>query len=159
MTTSANHAGTVKRFSEVVWTSIQGLDIIGRETSFWENDTVLSHERPFFSSSTSNFLLVSSLRVPWALVVFESVTPRRPTRQLPRKPGLTSFSLSSPQFHYKRCMIKTFYLLTNTKQLCYNVIEEKSNPISLSSNRNSFGISLLLRYPSNTTERPLCQLD
>src|SRR5260221_1732991 len=65
MTTSANHAGTEKRFSEVVWTSIQGLDIIRRETSFWENDTFLSHERPFFSSSASNFLLVSSLRIPW----------------------------------------------------------------------------------------------
>ena len=43
MTPSANHAGTEKRFSEVVWTSIPGLDIIRRETSFWENDTVLSH--------------------------------------------------------------------------------------------------------------------
>jgi hypothetical protein len=62
-----------------------------------------------------NFLLVSSLRIPGALVVFESVTPRRPTWQLPRKPGLTSFSLSSSQLHYKRCMIKTFYLLINTK--------------------------------------------
>src|SRR3989442_9799128 len=65
MTTSANHAGIEKRFSDVVWTSIQGLDIIRRETSFWENDTFLSHERPFFSSSTSNFFLVSSLRNPW----------------------------------------------------------------------------------------------
>src|SRR5437588_12366505 len=33
MTTSANHAGTQKRFSEVVCTSIPGLDIMGTATS------------------------------------------------------------------------------------------------------------------------------
>ena len=47
MTTSANHAGTEKRFSEVGWTSIQGVDIIPRETSFWEKDTVLSQLEAF----------------------------------------------------------------------------------------------------------------
>src|SRR2546426_261688 len=47
MTTSANHAGTEKRFSEVVWTSIQGVAIIRKETSFWENDTVLSQLEAF----------------------------------------------------------------------------------------------------------------
>src|SRR5260370_3081253 len=71
---------------------------------------------------------------------------------------------------YCRVVNKLYIANTLSKQFCekckcklrnvgYNVIEKKSNPISLSSNRNSFGISLLLRYPSNTTERPLCRLD
>ena len=42
ITTSANQAGTEGRLSEVVWISMQGLDTINRETSFWKNDTVLS---------------------------------------------------------------------------------------------------------------------
>jgi hypothetical protein len=43
--------------------------------------------------------------------------------------------------------------------LCYDVIKKKSKHISLSSYRNSFGISLLLYLPSNATSHPLCRFD
>src|SRR6266487_1477774 len=89
MTTSANHAGTEKRFSEVVWTSIHGVDIIRTETSFWENDTFLSHERPFFSSFTSHFLLVSSLRIPWEESRYVSIRHLK-KRAVQSKNGLVS---------------------------------------------------------------------
>ena len=49
--------------------------------------------------------------------------------------------------------------LTNTKELCYNRITNKSSYHALSSDRNSFGISLLLYLPSNATQHPLCRFD
>src|SRR5438034_1316447 len=55
MTTSANHAGTDGRLREEVWTSIQGLGIIGRETS--------DLERMFC------FLLIRALSLPFTLAI------------------------------------------------------------------------------------------
>src|SRR5437764_819364 len=52
-----------------------------------------------------------------------------------------------------------YYIFDNSKQLCYNTIKKKSKHTSLSSNRTSFGISLLLYLPSNATEHPLCRFD
>src|SRR5947209_14731833 len=52
-----------------------------------------------------------------------------------------------------------YYIFDNSKQLCYNAIKNKSKHASLSSNRTSFGISLLLYLPSNATEHPLCRFD
>jgi DDE family transposase len=52
-----------------------------------------------------------------------------------------------------------YYIFDNSKQLCYNTIKKKSKHMSLSSNRTSFGISLLLYLPSNATEHPLCRFD
>lgn len=56
-------------------------------------------------------------------------------------------------------MNKYSCIFDNSKRLCYNIIKKKSKHLSLSSNRNSFGTSLLLCYPSNVIEHPLGRLD
>jgi hypothetical protein len=52
-----------------------------------------------------------------------------------------------------------FYVFDTYEIRCYTISRRKSKNLSRSSDRNSFGTSLLLCFPCKATEHPLCRFD